>query len=141
VKQPCVAVLAVSALEDDHLILGHIFSHSNWALRSARNCRAALEAMRRQPVSVVICDRELPDGGWKDLLAALPDGANAPVLIVSSHSADDYLWAEVLNLGGGDVLAKPFEAKEVVWAVSMAWNDWRSRGGAFRAAEPQPALA
>jgi len=74
------------------------------------------------------------DGSWKHLLAELSQCQPPPVLVVSSRSADDSLWAEVLNLGGCDVLAKPFDAKEVVWAVSMAWNDWK-----IRARHTQPA--
>jgi len=66
---------------------------------------------------VAICEQDLPDGSWKHLLAELSQCQPPPVLVVSSRSADDSLWAEVLNLGGCDVLAKPFDAKEVVWAV------------------------
>ena len=41
-------------------------------------------------------------------------------MIVSSRLADDCLWAEVLNLGGYDLLAKPFAAAEVSRVVKMA---------------------
>jgi hypothetical protein len=34
-------------------------------------------------------------------------------LVVASRLADERLWAEVLNLGGHDVLAMPFDAHEV----------------------------
>jgi len=40
---------------------------------------------------------------------------------VADRLADDALWAGVLNLGGYDVLAKPFNAKEVLHAVTAAW--------------------
>jgi hypothetical protein len=36
-----------------------------------------------------------------------------PQLVVTSRLADAYLWSEVLNLGGFDVLAKPLMEKEV----------------------------
>lgn len=126
-QQSGLTVLSVSGLEEDHLILGHIFSHSNWRLLSVRNLGEACEALRTQTIPVTICERNLPDGSWKNLLAALELCAPPPVLVVSSGAADESLWAEVLNLGGCDVLAKPFDSKEVVWAVSMAWNDWKTR--------------
>jgi FixJ family two-component response regulator len=50
--------------------------------------------------------------------------ANAPSLIVTSRLADDRLWAEALNLGAYDVLAKPFERLELVRSVSSAWLHW-----------------
>jgi FixJ family two-component response regulator len=63
---------------------------------------------------VVICERSLADGDWKDLL-----GKTAR-LIVTSHAADEALWAEVLNLGGYDVLAQPFDEQEVRRVVALA---------------------
>ena len=49
-----------------------------------------------------------------------------PQLIVADRLADDALWAEVLNLGGYDLLMTPFEPEEVWRVVSMAW-DFRER--------------
>lgn len=43
-----------------------------------------------------------------------------PKLIVASRLADERLWAEVLNLGGYDLLVKPFVADEVQRVVSLA---------------------
>jgi DNA-binding response OmpR family regulator len=126
-KQPGLAVLSVSGLAEDHVALRHVLSHSNWLLHCARTQHEALECLRSAQVAVVICECDLPDGSWKSLLAEIESLDNCPVLVVSSRAADDYLWAEVLNLGGCDVLAKPFDAREVVWTVSMAWNDWNSR--------------
>ena len=128
-------MLSVSGREEDHITLGHIFSHSNWQLHSVHNLGDACEALRRERVAVAICEQDLPDGNWKHLLAELIRCELPPVLVVTSRSADDCLWAEVLNLGGCDVLAKPFDAKEVVWAVSMAWNDWKIRSRQMQPAQ------
>lgn len=123
-----LTVLSVSGQEEDHLILGNIFTHSNWKLQTARTIEEARRLLEGENVfPVVISERDLPDGSWKDLMAGLGDSEKTPVMVVSSRLADDYLWAEVLNLGGCDVLAKPFDSNEVIWTVSMAWNDWKSR--------------
>jgi len=134
-QQSGLTVLSVSGREEDHITLGHIFSHSNWQLHSVHNLGDACEALRRERVAVAICEQDLPDGNWKHLLAELIRCELPPVLVVTSRSADDCLWAEVLNLGGCDVLAKPFDAKEVVWAVSMAWNDWKIRSRQMQPAQ------
>jgi DNA-binding NtrC family response regulator len=66
-------------------------------------------------VDVVITDSALPDnGGWKSILSVIECGGTRQPLIVASHSADEFLWAEVLNLGGFDVLSEPFIEEEVV---------------------------
>jgi DNA-binding response OmpR family regulator len=48
----------------------------------------------------------------------------APLLLVTSRHADENLWAEVLNLGGYDVLLKPFDGAEVTRVVAMARRQW-----------------
>jgi DNA-binding response OmpR family regulator len=75
----------------------------------------------------VICERDLAPGTWRDIL----DGAivlpQPPCIIVTSRLADEYLWAEALNVGAYDVLAKPFETEEVVRIVSSAARSWHDR--------------
>ncbi len=123
--QRTVTVLAISGLEADHSSLAHIFSHSKWRIHGARSRREALLFLSENPVPVVICEKDLPDGTWKEILSELADFKDSPLLIVTSQLADDSLWAEVLNLGGYDVLMKPFDSTEVVRVVSLAWRHWQ----------------
>ncbi len=126
-----VTVLTLSSLEEDHSNLGAILSRSNWRVYHARNCQEALDLLQQERIPVLVCERDLADGCWKDVLNQLWDCQSPPMLIVTSRHADDHLWAEVLNLGGYDVLAKPFAAEEVIRIISLAWLQWKQR---FRAA-------
>jgi DNA-binding response OmpR family regulator len=67
---------------------------------------------RRRP-DLVVCDTEIEgEGSWRDLLEMRQiDGMLS--LIVVSPDPDDRLRAEVLNLGGLGVLARPFRSEEV----------------------------
>ncbi len=123
-------VLAISPLEDDHLHLERILRDAHAGVQPARSCREALEILGHRAIAVVICERDLPDGDWKAILSATRPLEQPPPLIVCSRAADEFLWAEVLNLGGWDVLAKPFEAKEVIWSVGLAWKEWLRRQSA-----------
>jgi DNA-binding response OmpR family regulator len=73
-------------------------------------------------------ERDLPVGNWKDVLAAIQQLPQTPLLIVTARLADEYLWAEVLNLGGQDVLSQPFQVTELLWVLGNAWrmgeNNW-----------------
>lgn len=121
-----VTVLAISPLEEDHVFLKHIFGHSNWQIRHSRTCREALAVLTGNRVPVIISEKQLPDGNWKDILSAAGRQSQPPLLIVTSRLADDHLWAEVLNLGGYDVLMKPFDPTEVFRVVSLAWLNWKA---------------
>jgi DNA-binding NtrC family response regulator len=121
----CNEVLAVTGSNDDLGKLQGAFAHSSWQLRTARNVDQAKSSLLRETIGVVICACHLPDGDWKALFefaAGLPE---PPRLIVFSRHADDRLWAEVLNLGGFDVLAFPASQPELFGAVSSAWRNWR----------------
>ena len=121
------AVLIVSPAEDDHISLRRIFGGSNWMVRGVRTRREGTILVSRNPPPVIICERDLPDGNWKDILDALTLLAPPPSLIVASRLADEHLWVEVLHVGGHDVLAKPLDEKEVLWAVSSAWRHWTNQ--------------
>lgn len=123
-----VVVLVISPLEEDHNTLQRIVNRpegfasieSNWTLCPATSLEAALTALRDYPVAIVVSERDLGVHTWKDVLAEISNVPDPPLLIVASRLADEYLWAEALNLGAYDVLAKPFEAEEVTRVLRMA---------------------
>jgi DNA-binding response OmpR family regulator len=74
---------------------------------------------------LVLCERDLGLETWRDVLAQTALMAYSPLLIVTSRLANERLWAEALNLGAYDVLAKPFDATEVTRTLNLAWVHWR----------------
>ncbi len=122
-----VTVLSVSPLEEDHLSLQAIFGHSNWVLHKAHRLASALAMLAEHRFGVVLCERDLQPGTWIDMLRPMTLLPDAPPLIVTSRLADDRLWSEALNLGAYDVLAKPFDHRELFRSISLAWLHWRYR--------------
>jgi DNA-binding response OmpR family regulator len=117
-----ITLLAVSADQSDYQSLRAILEEDHWTVYGASSCGEALQLMRRSSPTVVACDHHLPDGNWKDLFKGVCGLSNPPPLIVVSRHADESLWAEVLNVGGYDVLAKPFEKNEVSRVLRMAFR-------------------
>lgn len=115
-----VSALAVVCHHPELTFLRDVFGVTGWSLYEASSVTEALTSMKRRPVDIVVTDRDLPDGRWRDLLDAFKTMPVPPPLIVTSRLADEYLWAEVLNEGGYDVLAQPFEAEEVIRVISAA---------------------
>ena len=136
-----VTVLAVSPFDEDHVFLSHLFSHSNWRIHQARCCGEALAVLRHHAIPVVLWESDMPDWSWRDALAELAGLPDAPLLIVTSRLADDNLWAEVLNLGGYDVLMKPFDRLEVLRVISLAWLHWKQQRERAGCREPAVQLA
>jgi DNA-binding response OmpR family regulator len=122
-----ISILLVSPHQKDHADLRHVLRHADWKITAASDLAEASLILQERAPSVILCERNLPDGNWKDLLDQAAEHMNpARVLVISAH-ADDSLWAEVLNLGGYDVLIKPFDVSEVTRVVRLAWQRWRGR--------------
>jgi DNA-binding NtrC family response regulator len=121
--QQSIAILAVGMCDEDHFTLREALAHYRWNLVTTNTITEAMRFVECQPIPVIFCERDLPDGSWTELLAAAGRSERPSNMIVASRLADDHLWAEVLNLGGYDVLAKPLDRCEVFHAVTSAWAE------------------
>jgi DNA-binding response OmpR family regulator len=117
--------LVVSPVEGEHHAVAVALIPEGWRVRSVTSCAAALRFLKTHETRIVIAECELPDGNWHTILSGLREIADPPKLIVTSRLADDRLWAEVLNLGGADVLAQPFCPSEVWRSVCLACRHWQ----------------
>jgi DNA-binding NtrC family response regulator len=124
-----VAALSVSPIQQDHQSIQRVFDGSKWVLYRADGVASALSLLFKRQVGVVICERDLPPDSWEDLLERLALLGDPPPLIVTSRLADEALWAKALNLGAYDVLAKPFDRREMHRTVELAWLHSRHRQG------------
>lgn len=87
---------------------------------SAPTMAAALEALRRAPVDIIITDLQLPDVARVDVLATLRPAAPASRLIVCSGFVSDEQRAHALRFGAVAVLEKPVRLQLLVETVTAA---------------------
>ena len=135
-----VATLFVSASVAEHAALNRIFSRSNWKLHSAYTSHEALAILGRDIIPVVICQQDLPDGNWKLLLERTKALPAAPRFIVSTRDVNEHLWGDVLQRGGYDLLAMPWDSREVLKVIALAWRSWEFASRSLRH-PPLPALS
>ena len=114
--------LLISPAEEDHEIFGELFHRWGWMLEHASSIYSASLLLNENATSVVITERDLPVGNWKDVLEVMLGLPEPPLAIVISRLADEHLWAEALNLGVYDVLAKPLDDTEVLRVLTLAWT-------------------
>ena len=130
-----ISVLCVDPVRDDHAGLEAIFDSSpwsfcpdsTWALQTCDSLKSASSILQSHCFSLVLCEHDLRPGTWRELLELVESLPEPPFVIVTSRVADERLWAEALNLGAYDVLAKPFDRTEVTRVLSMAWMHWTDR--------------
>jgi DNA-binding NtrC family response regulator len=129
---PRIRVLFISPNREDHATLRRVLEGLPCEILTVANCRQAAAQLGRERISVVFCESLLEDGTWKNVLGEIQRYSNPPLLIVASRQADEQLWAEVLNLGGYDVVAEPLNPREVrhilttasIWLKRSSVTEW-----------------
>lgn len=144
--RPDVPVLFVSDEREDYEYLKQLFADrrwgrytgARWTLHSSTSVAAALSVLEKSQIPIILSECDLGSDTWREMLGALTQFPEPPLLIVVSRLDDDGLWSEALNVGAYDVVAKPFAAAEVMRIVHTAWLDWKDLHGAAPAAADQP---
>jgi CheY-like chemotaxis protein len=113
-------LLIVLPEEEDRQTLEKIVAFCGWTVYRAATCEEAILFAQFARPRVIVCDADLPDGGWRRIWEALSSSLQPSQLIVASRHADENLWLQVLGEGGHDVLLKPFCAEEVISAIGCA---------------------
>jgi len=109
----------VSKSEDYYRTLRDVAGLVSQSVVSCADVQEAHTAIRWHDPKIVVCEAQVQKSGtWQELLEEA-QAAQSLMLVVSRH-ADERLWAEVLNLGGFDVLALPFDRDELRRALSSA---------------------
>jgi CheY-like chemotaxis protein len=130
-NKPESGLLISPAEREDHEILTVLFRRNRWMILLLTGSLTTASELLEQRANndcafcVVITERDLPDGNCKAVLEMVNLVPKAPIVIVISRLADEYLWAEALNLGAYDILAKPLNQTEVCRVLNSPWIHYK----------------
>ena len=123
-----IRVLAVTPSNEEHAAWDLMLPRPKWAVDKSRSPSSAIVKLQKgNAIPLVLCECDLAPNSWREILEFLKRMEEPPLLIVTSRQANEQLWAEALNLGAYDVLAKPFDASEVTRILSLAWVHWHDQ--------------
>ena len=127
-----VMLLAITHEEKDQEALRQIADGFGWKISIADSSERAIALLLRHPVPLVICDRDLPGEDWREALARIASLPQSICVLLASGVVDEYLWNEVVQNHGYDIVGKPFRKDDVKRAVTFArsWSGWASGRGA-----------
>jgi len=106
--------VALIALTDaaEMALASSILSNAGFRLLLARSCRETLRQLSSGQPRVVLCDRNLRDGDWKDLISWLADSLEPPRVVVLAGD-DVNLRSEAISLGAYGVVGRPIDTIEL----------------------------
>jgi len=115
-----VRLLAIIPETEDAEQLRRIAGELGWSVAIVNTPAQAIARLQAEPVTAAICDQDLPEEDWRvviNRIAALP---KSPCVLLASRVMDQYLWNEVIQCRGYDVVSKPFQSAELRRVVAFA---------------------
>jgi two-component system, NtrC family, response regulator PilR len=106
-------ILCISGHPDDARRLSEMLHALPLVVDQVDSVRQARAQLQLHEYDAVLTEASLPDGKWLDVLHLVRENPRQMAVIVTDAKADTRLWAEVLNLGGYDLLAQPYREPEV----------------------------
>lgn len=114
--QPAQTILVVEDEPDIASVLVDYLRHAGFAPQHVDSGTAALDAILRQPPSLVLLDVMLPGRDGLNVLQAVRQHSQVPVIMLTARVEEvDRLLG--LDLGADDYICKPFSPREVMARV------------------------
>jgi DNA-binding NtrC family response regulator len=120
-------ILILSGEPEHRHKLGAIVSSCGWLPVRCQTISAAKSLIPLHQIEVVVCDEQLPDGDFRELVRELRRSACEALVVVMSASEDWGAYLEAMIAGAFDYLAYPPYFHELKQAVVAALLESRSR--------------
>jgi CheY-like chemotaxis protein len=126
------SVLAITASAGDHdfyTAMGYTGpgGQREWDIAIAQTVPEALGLLTSRAFPVVLCDRDLPGWDWRDALTRIVECSPGICFLLTSRVSDEFLWREVVMLGGYDVVPRPLIERVVTQTLQRAMYDWNRK--------------
>ncbi|MGA2373878.1 MAG: response regulator [Candidatus Sulfotelmatobacter sp.] len=112
-------MLAICSAENRHVIQGAIMEWSLevcWCL----TLQDARRGLRRGNHALVLCEAELPDGTYRDVMKLLQHKLDRIRVIVVSALPSEHCYIQAMEMGAFDVISGPCKRTDVQWIIMQA---------------------
>jgi DNA-binding response OmpR family regulator len=116
-------------------VIGGFLSERDYRVSEAADGQEMAGVLARDPVDLIILDLKLSHEDGLDLMRALPEQTDAPVIVVTGHAKEETDRVVGLELGADDYVTKPFGLRELLARVRAVLR--RAESGARRASEKE----
>lgn len=118
-----IVILVVDDEPMMQTLLERILTRDGYRVVAAGNGEDALQILKREPISIVISDLQMPIMSGLDLLKELKKDYPQVGVIIMTAYGDTYTVKDALLLGADEYITKPFKSFEISMVVERAY--WR----------------
>ncbi len=116
-------ILAVSISLEDIFLLDYLSDLHGWELKFARSRQHGFQLASGGNYDVILCERNQPGYPWREVMDRLAASSPRSCILLVSPTKDDYLWWDVLDHRGFDILIHPLRAEAVLRVIDTALRD------------------
>ena len=113
-------ILAVSISLDDIFLLEYLANQHEWEMKFAGSPQEAFRLAQCGGFDLILCGRNQPGYPWREVMDRLAASSPRSCILLVAPTKDDYLWWDVLNHRGFDVLICPMREEIVLRAIDRA---------------------
>jgi two-component system, OmpR family, KDP operon response regulator KdpE len=100
-------------------MLSILLDMENYKLEHSENGKQAIRMCVSNKPDLVLLDLDLPDINGKDVIIAVREWSQVPIIVLSVNASDQEI-AEALNLGANDYVTKPFNVDVLLARINAA---------------------
>ena len=126
-RQRPAQILVASTEPENRRVLTAILNREGFDTICASRVSECQEVLAGQNIRLVFCDRRLPDGAYRDVLAITRSLSRKVRLVVTSRLADWDEYLEALQLGAFELIVSPCQPSDVVWTLIQARREDEER--------------
>jgi two-component system C4-dicarboxylate transport response regulator DctD len=115
----------VQGTSDELVWLFDLLTEAGFHVATFSNPFEALDSIARICPTVVVADSHLPDMNGLELVARIRGVSPHTRVILTSSSADQPAYQEVLDTGAETLIHKPFDSGVLLSAIEHALNNFR----------------
>ncbi len=116
-------ILFISPSADDGRSVAEMLARVAIPVRQVETLGMARQALGREAFGAVLTESRLQDGNWEDVVALVAKQRPGVAVVVTDKLADARFWADVLEFGAYDLLARPFYPGEVQRILANAVHE------------------
>jgi len=121
-----IPVLIVTSRAEDVAELSSILEGTPWELTDASHAEDAAAALKVASAPILLFDRDAAGPSWQKTMRELIKSRRSACVVLLSSVADQYLWEEVVQHGGFDLLSRPFRKETVLSTLVFAYAHCRT---------------